>query len=60
MKKAEYGPAELIVNSAILKDVKTKLLLEKGSRIYFEGRQHVGEIRFDIDSMYQEFSKEGI
>ena len=58
-KKAEYGPAELNVKSATLKQVKKTMLIEKDSKIHFEGKQHVGKLKFDIDSMYQEFTKVG-
>ena len=59
-KKAEYGPAELLVKSTTLKQVKKSMLIEKDSKIYFEGKQHIGKLKFDIDSMYQEFSKVGL
>ena len=59
-KKAEYGPAQLIVQSAILKDVKSIYLLEKDSKFTIDGREYIGEKQFDIDSMYRQFKTLGL
>jgi hypothetical protein len=59
-KKAEFGPAQIKVESAMLNNISKRYLIEKGSEITHLGKIHVGTEMFDIDSMYQQFTKSGI
>ena len=57
MKKAEFGPALVDVESAQLKNVREPYLIELNSRVLMNGKENLGKKRFDIDSMYMSFSK---
>ena len=59
-KKAEFGPAQIDVESAQLIDVKNTYLIEKGSQIKHLGKLNIGSKVFDIDSMYMSFKKVGL
>ena len=59
-KKAEFGPAKIHVESAMLNNILDPYLIEKDSEIIHLGKTNVGNEIFDIDSMYQEFKKSGI
>lgn len=59
-KKAEFGPAQIDVESAQLIDVKNAYLIEKGSQIKHLGKLNIGSRVFDIDSMYMSFKKVGL
>ena len=57
MKKAEFGPALVDVESVELKNIGTPYLIELNSKVLMNGKEILGEKRFDIDSMYMSFSK---
>ena len=57
MKKAEFGPALVNVESVQLENVDAPYLIELNSRVLMNGKENRGEKRFDIDSMYMSFSK---
>ena len=59
-KKAEFGPAKINVESSTLKNNQNTYLIEKASEIKHLGRTNIGTEMFNIDSMYQEFSKAGL
>ena len=59
-KKAEFGPAQIKVESAMLNNISVRYLIEKGSEITHLGKTNIGNKMFDIDSMYQQFTKSGI
>jgi hypothetical protein len=59
-KKAEFGPSKINVESSTLKNIQNTYLIEKTSEIKHLGKTNVGTEVFDIDSMYQEFSKAGL
>jgi hypothetical protein len=56
MKKAEFGPALIEAESTELKNVGTPYLIELNSKVLMNGKEILGEKRFDIDSMYMSFS----
>ena len=57
MKKAEFGPALIDVKSTELKNIGTPNLIELNSKVLMNGKEYLGEKRFDIDSMYMSFSQ---
>tara|TARA_B100001287_G_scaffold127659_1_gene107628 strand:+ start:11517 stop:14471 length:2955 start_codon:yes stop_codon:yes gene_type:complete len=58
-KKAEFGPAKIDVKSSTLKNIKKTYLLERDSEIKHLEKINIGTEMFNIDSMYQKFSKVG-
>lgn len=57
MKKPEYGPSEIIVNSIVENRAKENFLIDKGSVINMKGKKYESELRLDIDSLYFAFQK---
>ena len=56
-KKAEYGPAVLIVKSEDSNKATSLKLLELDSKLVHKGKEYVGTERFNIDEMYAQFEK---
>lgn len=59
-KKAEFGPAKIDVASSTLKNIQNTYLIERDSEIKHLEKINIGTKIFNIDSMYQEFSKAGV
>lgn len=58
-KKAEFGSAKIDVESSNLKNIQNTYLIERDSEIKHLGKINIGTEMFNIDSMYQEYSKAG-
>jgi hypothetical protein len=52
VKKAEYGPAELIVSGSTMKDTAREAVAQHGSRVLIDGREVVSEA-VDVDALYE-------
>ena len=59
-KKPEFGPAKIDIESSSLKNIQNTYLIEKDSEIKHLEKINIGTEMFNIDSMYQQFSKAGI
>tara|TARA_B100000524_G_scaffold348196_1_gene251983 strand:+ start:59 stop:3004 length:2946 start_codon:yes stop_codon:yes gene_type:complete len=59
-KKAEFGPAQIDVESSTLKNIQNPYLIEQDSEIKHLGKINIGTDIFNIDSMYQSFKKAGL
>lgn len=57
MKKPEYGPSEIVVNSIVENRAKENFLIDKGSVINMKGKKHESDKKLDIDSLYFAFQK---
>ncbi|NRA13666.1 MAG: right-handed parallel beta-helix repeat-containing protein, partial [Crocinitomicaceae bacterium] len=56
-KKPEYGPAIIKVEKLKKMEATHLKLLEKGSKLIYLNKTHVGQKKFDIDSMYMAYKK---
>ncbi len=57
MKKEEYGPSVMIVESMSLNRAKNNFILDLGSTIKFEKNKYKGSSRVNIDSLYYAYRK---
>lgn len=57
MKKEEYGPSVMTVESMSLNRAKNKFILDLGSTIKFEQNKYRGSSRVNIDSLYYAYHK---
>ena len=56
-KKPEYAPSTIELKNGSYQNVNQLGLIEKGSKLIYEGRTFKGYQKFDIDKMYARFEK---
>jgi hypothetical protein len=59
IKKAEYGPAEIIAENVVIENAETAILVQSGSRVELDGV--AAEARdIDIDTLYETVMRKGL
>jgi hypothetical protein len=59
IKKAEYGPAEIIAENVVIENAETAILVQSGSRVELDGV--AAEARdIDVDALYETVMRKGL